>query len=169
MNITRENFIVRAASCAAGLFVLPRMAIASRPIQNPEKGPPLDPALVKEFVGAAHKDLAKVKSMLEARHDLLNAVNNLGGWDWEDAVGAAGHVGLPETANYLLDKGARLTICVAAMLGKIDIVRAAVSAFPYMKDAVGPHKISLLRHAFAGGENSREVAEYLKSIGAKEK
>ncbi len=37
-----------------------------------------------------------------------------------------------------------------------------------MKDAVGPHKISLVRHAKAGGENAKEVLEYLQSIGAKE-
>jgi hypothetical protein len=36
-----------------------------------------------------------------------------------------------------------------------------------MKNAVGPHNISLLRHARAGGEHARETAEWLESIGAK--
>jgi hypothetical protein len=106
--------------------------------------------------------------MLEEKPDLLNAVNNLGGWDWEDALGAAGHVGIPELAHFLLEKGARMTICVAAMLGKTEIVKSSIAYFPYMKDAVGPHKISLMRHAKAGGEASKEVANYLKSIGVKE-
>ncbi|MGZ8524474.1 MAG: hypothetical protein ACXWV1_08590, partial [Chitinophagaceae bacterium] len=110
----------------------------------------------------------KVKSMFQETPDLLNSVNNLGGWDWEDAIGAAGHVGIPELALYLLEKGARPTICVAAMLGKIDVVKAFISAYPQMKDAVGPHKISLVRHAKAGGENAKEVLEYLQSAGAKE-
>ena len=130
--------------------------------------PVADAELVKQFVGAAHKDPEKVKALLQETPGLLNAVNNLGGWDWEDAIGAAGHVGIPELATWLLDKGARPTICVAAMLGKMEVVKAYITAFPHMKDAVGPHKISLVRHAKAGGENAKEVLEYLQSIGAKE-
>ncbi|MBC7890551.1 MAG: ankyrin repeat domain-containing protein [Ferruginibacter sp.] len=128
----------------------------------------MDSELIKQFVGVAHKDPAKVKLLLEENADLLNCVNNLGGWDWEDAIGAAGHVGIPELATFLLDKGARPTICVAAMLGKIAVVKAYITAYPQMKDAVGPHKISLVRHAKAGGENAKEVLEYLTAIGAKE-
>ena len=117
-----------------------------------QHNPVADTELVKQFVGAAHKDPEKVKALLQETPGLLNAVNNLGGWDWEDAIGAAGHVGIPELATWLLDKGARPTICVAAMLGKMEVVKAYITAFPHMKDAVGPHKISLVRHAKAGGE-----------------
>lgn len=154
----RKDFI----SNAAGVIVLPAL------LSNRQTNPVTDTILVKEFVGAAHKDMEKVKTMLQETPDLLNSVNNLGGWDWEDAIGAAGHVGIPELAAFLLDKGARPTICVAAMLGKTEVVKAYIAAFPQMKDAVGPHKISLVRHARAGGENAREVLEYLGSIGAKE-
>jgi hypothetical protein len=165
--ITRKNFI-RSVSGLAGLITVPLIVTSQQPKPNPEKAPPLDPAHVKEFVGAAHKDFAKVKIMLQEKPDLLNAVNNLGGWDWEDALGAAGHVGIRDMALYLLEQGARPTICVAAMLGEIKIVKAYIKAFPAMKDAVGPHKISLVRHAKAGGEQAKEVLEYLKKIGAKE-
>lgn len=161
MNKTnRRNFILHSMG---GIVLLPAI------ISNPNSSPSLDRELVKQFVGAAHRDMQKVKTMLEETPDLLNSVNNLGAWDWEDAIGAAGHVGIPELALYLLEKGARPTICVAAMLGKIEVVKAYINAFPQMKDAVGPHKISLVRHAKAGGENAREVLEYLLSIGAKEK
>ncbi len=128
----------------------------------------IDIAMVKDFVGAAHKDIPKVKVMLEEHPELLNSVNNLGGWDWEDAIGAAGHVGIPELAVYLIERGARPTICVAAMLGKLDVVKAYIQANPQMKNAVGPHNISLVRHAKAGGENAREVLSYLTFIGARE-
>lgn len=167
--INRKNFLLKAASAASGILILPSL-LHSQQMQQPAstKGPPLDPALVKDFVGAAHKDFSKVKAMLEETPDLLNAVNNLGGWDWEDALGAAGHVGIPDEANFLLEKGGRLTLCVAAMLGKMEIVRPTIEAFPYMKNSVGPHNISLLRHAKAGGENAAEVVDYLVSIGAKE-
>ncbi|MGZ5218830.1 MAG: hypothetical protein ACXWC7_02095 [Chitinophagaceae bacterium] len=166
-TINRKNFILSSVGGAAGIILVPGFFSNNRHAFL-QKKPVLDTALVKEFVGAAHKDIEKVKSMFQETPDLLNSVNNLGGWDWEDAIGAAGHVGIPELALYLLEKGARPTICVAAMLGKIDVVKAFISAYPQMKDAVGPHKISLVRHAKAGGENAKEVLEYLQSAGAKE-
>lgn len=165
-TINRKNFMLKSVSGAAGIFLLP--GIFSRQQNFKFHKTVTDTELVKQFVGAAHKSPEKVKALLQETPDLLNAVNNLGGWDWEDAIGAAGHVGIPELATWLLNKGARPTICVAAMLGKIDVVKAYVTAFPHMKDAVGPHKISLVRHAKAGGENAKEVLEYLQSIGAKE-
>jgi hypothetical protein len=166
-SINRKNFIRHSVSSAAGILLVP--AIFSNPYESGLLHPqPPDPELVKQFVGAAHKDMERVKLMLQESPDLLNSVNNLGGWDWEDAIGAAGHVGIPDLALYLLEKGARPTICVAAMLGKTDVVKAYITAFPQMKDAVGPHKISLVRHAKAGGENAREVLDYLRSLGAKE-
>jgi hypothetical protein len=163
--INRKNFLISSVGGAAGISLFSGIFQSNGPGQN-RTG--LNTELVKQFVGAAHKDMEKVKSMLVETPDLLNSVNNLGGWDWEDAIGAAGHVGIPELASFLLDMGARPTICVAAMLGKIDVVKTYVKAFPYMKDAVGPHKISLVRHAKAGGDNAREVLEYLQSIRAKE-
>lgn len=166
-TVNRKNFILNSVSSAVGIILLPGIFSNNRQTFLQTR-PVLDITLVKEFVGAAHKDMEKVKLMLQETPDLLNSVNNLGGWDWEDAIGAAGHVGIPELARYLLDKGARPTICVAAMLGKIDVVKAFVTAYPQMKDAVGPHKISLVRHAKAGGENAKEVLEYLQSAGAKE-
>lgn len=162
---TRRKFLSVASLGASAAFVAPGILLTQG---KQEKGPPLDTALVKEFVSAAHKDIPKTKAMLEEKPDLLNSVNNLGAWDWEDAVGAAGHMGIPELAIFLLEKGARMTICVAAMLGKIEIVRPMIESFPYMKDAVGPHKISLFRHAKAGGDGALAVADYLKTIGAKE-
>ncbi len=166
-TINRKNFLLHSVSSTVGIILLPGIfnSMQQRFLQNE---PALDTELVKQFVGAAHKDIEKVKSMLQETPDLLNSVNNLGGWDWEDAIGAAGHVGIPELALYLLEKGARPTICVAAMLGKMDVVKTYITAFPHMKDAVGPHKISLVRHAKAGGKNAEEVLEFLQSIGAKE-
>jgi hypothetical protein len=167
-SISRKNFLLKSVTGGAGLILFPSLLKAQDPVKKMEKGPPLEITLVKEFVLQAHKDMDKVKTMLQEKPDLLNAVNNLGTWDWEDAVGAAGHVGYTELAEYLLSKGARMTICVAAMLGKTDIVKSTIKSFPYMKDAVGPHNISLIRHAKAGGENAKEVYQYLVSLGVKE-
>jgi len=168
-QLSRKDFILRSGLSVSGLILLPGIFTPQGNAQvNQEKGPPLDPLLVRDFVGAAHKDMAKVQALLEQTPDLLNSVHNLGGWDWEDALGASGHVGIPELAEFLLAKGARMTICVAAMLGKLSVVKSSIETFPYMKDAVGPHKISLMRHARAGGEPAREVLEYLKSLGLRE-
>lgn len=168
--ITRKNFILAAFTGTAGTLILPGIlnGQAAPAVAKPPKGDPLDKTLVKEFVTVAHKNFDKVKAMLEETPDLLNAVNNLGGWDWEDAIGAAGHVGHRELALYLLEQGARPTICVAAMLGELKLVKDFIKAFPHMKNAVGPHNISLVRHAKAGGEPAEKVLKYLLGIGAKE-
>jgi hypothetical protein len=169
--ISRSEFLHKGAVGAAGILLLPSLLYAQAsptPKAQQQKGPPLDKELVKEFVTVAHKDFGKVKLMLAETPDLLNASHNWSNWDWEDAIGAAGHMGLRDMAMFLLDQGARPTIHVAAMLGKIDVVKAYIKAYPQMKDAVGPHKISLFRHAKAGGENAKEVLEYLAFIGAKE-
>lgn len=167
LMFSRKKFLLSLTGVSA-LLVMPRLLISQTQQQPATKGPPLDKELVKQFVGVAHKDFEKMKAMLQETPDLLNSVNNLGGWDWEDAIGAAGHVGHREMTLHLLHQGARPTICVAAMLGELNLVKAFITSFPAMKDAVGPHKISILRHAKAGGEEAKAVVDYLVSIGAKE-
>lgn len=161
--MNRKLFLKTTLIGAAAGLALPTYSWA----QN-AKLPELDKDLVKSFVGAAHRDPDKVKTMLQETPDLLNAVNNLGGWDWEDAVGASGHVGDRALTLFLLEKGARMTICTAAMLGQVQVVKSLIKAFPYMKAAKGPHNISLLSHAKAGKENAEKVVAYLNSIGLKE-
>lgn len=171
MNIiTRKNFIISSVAGATGIVLLPQIVTGqqTQPPVKPQKGPPLDKELVKEFVTIAHNDFDKVKSMLQESPDLLNACHNWSDWDWEDAIGAAGHMGFREMALYLLGQGARPTICVAAMLGKLEVVKTFIKAFPQMKESVGPHKISLMTHAIKGGEHAKPVVEYLESIGIKE-
>ena len=95
----------------------------------------------------------------------LVAAIYLGGWDWEDAIGGAAHMGLRDMALYLLEQGARPTICVAAMLGNLEVVKTFIAAFPQMKESVGPHNISLWTHAIKGGDHAKPVVEYLASMG----
>lgn len=167
--LTRKKFIITTVTSSAGIMLLPQIVTAQQvPPAKPQKGPPLDKELVKEFVIAGHKDLDKVKIMLKENPDLLNASFDWKDWDWEDAIGGAGHMGFREMAIYLLEQGARPTICVAAMLGYLDVVKAFITAFPQMKDSVGPHKISLMAHAEKGGKHAKKVVKYLKSVGIKE-
>lgn len=126
--------------------------------------PALEAMLVQEFVGNAHGNFARVKELLEQEPALVNATWDWGGGDFETALGAASHMGNKQIANYLLEHGARLDIFAAAMLGKLEVVKAALDAYPEMVNTPGPHGIPLDVHAEAGGEDAKLVLEYLNSF-----
>jgi hypothetical protein len=129
--------------------------------------PPLDPDLVQSFVANAHGDLETVRTLLETEPALVNAAWDWGGGDWETALGAAAHMGRRDIALFLLERGARLDLFAAAMLGETEVVRSVLDAFPNARDAKGPHGIPLLEHATAGGEQAREVVQLLEvPVGA---
>ena len=104
--------------------------------------------------------------MLSAEPRLANAAWDWGGGDWESALGAAAHMGRRDIAEYLLACGARLDVFSAAMLGRLEIVRAMLDDNPALRAAPGPHGISLLAHAQAGGEEAAEVAALIESSDA---
>jgi hypothetical protein len=124
----------------------------------------LEAKLVQEFVGNAHGDLNRVRELLAQESGLINATWDWGGGDFETALGAASHMGRRDIAEFLLEHGARLDIFAAAMLGKLDIVKAALTAYPDAIKSPGPHGIPLVAHAQAGGEEAISVLEYLKSL-----
>jgi hypothetical protein len=124
----------------------------------------IDPALVRDFVAKSHGDLDYVKAAIEREPALVNASWDWGGGDWETGLGAAAHVGRKDIAQFLLDHGARLDLFAAAMLGKLEIVRAVVEAFPGARQVRGPHGIPLLDHAKVGGEEAQAVVEFLERL-----
>jgi len=128
-----------------------------------DKTPALNPELVCEFVAKAHGDLPRVKELLDQEPALLNACWDWGGGDWETALGAAAHMGRADIATYLIDKGARLDIFAAAMLGKLDVVQAIAALQPNALTAPGPHGIPLIVHAQKGGDAAAAVVDFLKS------
>ena len=127
-----------------------------------EKPPPIDSELVAEFVLMAHGDLGVVKQLLEREPAIVNAAWDWGGGDWETALGAAAHVGRRDIAEHLLEHGARMDVFAAAMLGETAIVRAMLDAQPDLHNARGPHGITLMAHAEAGGEQAQQVLELLQ-------
>lgn len=129
-----------------------------------ERMPALKINLVQEFVAVAHTDLNRVKEMLAQEPGLVNATWDWGGGDFETALGAAAHMGARDIAEFLLERSARLDIFAAAMLGKLDIIKAALAAFPDAIKTPGPHGIPLIAHAQAGGEDAKSVLEYLQSL-----
>ncbi len=120
--------------------------------------------MVNEFVAQAHGDLNRVKELLAEEPMLINAAWDWGGGDWETALGAAAHMGRKDIAQYLLENGARIDIFAGAMLGRIEIVRETIKAFPGTLNVPGPHGIPLIAHAKAGGDESTEVVKYLQSL-----
>jgi hypothetical protein len=128
-----------------------------------ERSPALAPELVNEFVLKAHGDLEVVKRLLEEEPALLNAAWDWGGGDWETGLGAAAHVGRRDIALYLLERGARMDVFAAAMLGEVEVVRAMLEAQPPLRDSHGPHGIPLVAHAEAGGEEARKVLDLLQA------
>jgi hypothetical protein len=59
-----------------------------------------------------------------------------------------------------------MNIFCAAILGRLDVVKAILSVYPELKTSKGPHGLQLLHHAAKGGAEAARVLEYLKSIGA---
>ena len=133
---------------------------------NDEKPAPIDKELVGEFVLKAHGDLDFVRQAVEREPAVVNAAWDWGGGDWETGLGAASHVGRRDIADYLLEHGARKDVFAAAMLGEVDVVRAMLDAQPDLRDARGPHGISLRAHAEAGGEQAGGVLDLLHGAAA---
>jgi len=159
-SINRKKFLSLSLLGSAGIFVSNQIGAQQ---QKPD---PVDRELVRQFVIAGHNDLEKVKQLLQQQPGLLNACWDWGGGDFETALEGAGHMGRKDIAEYLLGNGARMNIFCAAMLGRLDIVKTTLTAYPNLKASKGPHGLQLLHHARKGGENALTVLDYLTSIGA---
>jgi len=124
---------------------------------------PLDE--VEATVRFAHFDLARVKKLVGRRPELAKASWDWGFGDWETPLGAASHTGQREIAEYLLKHGARPSIFTFAMLGSVEAVRGMIEARPGVQQVRGPHGITLLAHAKAGGADAADVVQYLEQLG----
>ena len=164
-SLTRRSFF---AACS--LAAVPSIAKASAPPDVPSSFPTQNPDLVREMVGVAHGNIARVKELVGRQPTLAKASWDWAFGDWESALGAASHVGNREIAEFLIANGARPSIFSAAMLGQLDVVKAFVAASPGIQRTKGPHSITLLSHAKAGGPRAQAVADYLATIeGADER
>jgi len=131
----------------------------------PDSFPTQSPDLAREMVGVSHGNLSRVNELLALHPNLSNAAWDWGFGDWESALGAASHMGNVEIAYALLAHGARPSIYSAAMLGQLAVVKAFVEASPGVQSTPGPHGITLLAHARAGGEAAKPVYDYLVALG----
>jgi len=170
-DLSRRDFLGLAS--LAGLGAMSAPATAAEPPPKPPPPPPSvsdefptqPPALAREMVGVSHGNLARVNELLTLHPTLANAAWDWGFGDWESALGAASHMGHVEIARALLAKGARPSIFSAAMLGQLAVVKAFVEASPGVQGIPGPHGITLLAHARAGGDRAKPVVDYLATTG----
>jgi len=181
---TRKQFLIGSGAAAVGLFC-GRGLLQAQPgtspsalapsttpesadnvLDFPEHHPQFDRARVKRFVIAGHGNLAAVKAMLAEEANLINGTIDWGNGDFETALGGASHMGRRDIADYLLEHNARMDVFAATMLGKLDIVKAAVAAFPNIVHVPGPHGIPLIVHAEKGGPAAKDVLEFLQPLAS---
>lgn len=163
LSVTRRAFVIGApALCAAGAAAV--SAGAGPDPAPPDHYPQQDPDLVRKAVGFSHGNIDGLRELLQAQPELAKASWDWGFGDWETCLGAASHTGRVAIAELLFEHGARPTIFSATMLGHLDVVKAFVAAQPGIQRTLGPHGITLLAHARAGGERAAPVAAYLDSL-----
>jgi ankyrin repeat protein len=116
--------------------------------------------LVNEFVIAAHHDLPRVQEMLAADPALLNESA-----EWmETAVQAASHVNRTDIINFLLNEGAPMDICTAAVLGMEDDVASLLIEFPDLVQSTGAHELPVVYFPAIAGHIS--ILSLLITTGA---
>ena len=161
MTVPRRTFLTATALVP----LTSALPFAQAPTAPPAAFPAHDADLAREIVSVSHGNAARVRELLSGRPALANASWDWGYGDWESALGAASHVGNQEIARLLLAAGARPSIFSAAMLGHLDTVKAFVLASPGIQKTRGPHGLTLLSHARAGGAAAADVVTYLESVG----
>ena len=128
------------------------------------KRPQVNRLLVQDFVIYAHDNLPMTRKLLEKEPALVNAAVDWGAGDWETGLGGASHMGRRDIVSFLLERGARIDIFCAAMLGQLDAVKAFLTLEPKLIDARGPHGFNLHFHAQVGGKEAEPVLDYLQSV-----
>lgn len=184
-GLSRRGFLISAPGACAAVGILgtgsmmstSRAAAAAASAASEAGGEPAasavgpefprqKPEWVREMVGVCHRDVDRARALLDEHPALVNATWDWGFGDWETALGAAAHTGRRNIAELLLERGARLDIFAAAMLGQTDTVKAMIAAQPGIQRNPGPHGITLLAHARAGGAEAAATLEYLESLGS---
>ncbi|MDT0608141.1 hypothetical protein [Croceitalea rosinachiae] len=161
----RKGFIKKGVVGSLGLGLVPTLSFGV----NQTEPEPYKTELVKEFVLAGHFNLDKVRNMLNDYPNLIYSRYDWGNGDFEEAIEGAGHKGNKEVANYLIQKGARVNLFVLTMLGRTSLVKPTLEAYPNLIFAKGAHGLTLLHHAEVGGDDSKELYDYLLEKGMTEK
>ena len=122
------------------------------------KKPQINRLFVQDFVIYAHSELDMVKKLLDREPALLNATMDWGQGDWESGLGGASHMGRRDIVEYLLDRGARIDIFCAAMMGRLDAVKSFLTLRAQADRRQGPAWIHASLPRPGGRQGSRARA-----------
>lgn len=128
------------------------------------KKPQLNRTMLEDFIIYAHSDLEMTKKLLDREPMLINGFMDWGAGDWESALGGASHMGRHDIVSLLLERGARIDIFCATMMGQFEAVKAFLTLQPKLIDARGPHGFSLHFHAQLAGKEADKMVAYLQTI-----
>ncbi len=159
----RRQFFV-GATVVAGAASIQRDVLALP--QGSDEPSKVDATLIGQFVAKSHGDMDTIQALIKKEPELVHASWDWGGGDFESGLNAASHVGRRDIAEYLLERGARLDVAAAVMLGMTGVVREMMKVQPKLHEVVGAHNIPMLSHAILGKEPADEVFQSLLSAGA---
>ncbi|MBX3119145.1 MAG: hypothetical protein KF784_08780 [Fimbriimonadaceae bacterium] len=128
------------------------------------KRPQINRQLIQDFIIYAHSDLDMTKKLLDKEPMLINGFIDWGGGDWESGLGGASHMGRHDIVEVFLERGARIDIFTAAMMGQLEAVKAFLTLQPKLIDARGPHGFNLHFHGQLAGKKADEMVAYLQSV-----
>lgn len=120
--------------------------------------------MLQDFVIYAHSDLEMTKKLLDKEPMLINGLMDWGAGDWESGLGGASHMGRRDIVEALLERGARIDIFTAAMMGQLEAVKSFLTLQPKLIDARGPHGFSLHFHGQLAGKDADKMVDYLQSV-----
>ena len=128
----------------------------------------LPQGIIDEFINISHGHLGdhgftQIKEMVDKYPELVHAVNSQGD---ETAIGAAAHMGERKIVQFLLEKGAKLDITTAAMMGWRDKVADFLNNDSSQATAKGAHGYALLYFVAQGGDT--EMADMVLKHGGGE-
>ena len=128
------------------------------------KKPQLNRTMVEDFVIYAHSDIEMTKKLLDREPLLINGFMDWGAGDWESGLGGASHMGRHDIVELLLERGARIDIFCATMMGQLEAVKSFLTLQPKLIDSRGPHGFTLHFHAQLAGPKADEMVAYLQSV-----
>jgi uncharacterized protein len=117
--------------------------------------------VVNQFASVAHADFEKVKSLYKDYPALLNTRAS---WD-ESAIEAGAHMGRLDIVSFLADAGFAISTCTAALLGREDMVRTAITADRRVVQERGAHDLPILAYTVFANEQTA-IAGHLLKAGA---
>jgi len=140
-------------------LVLAQNTAAARPA-------PIDLDLVKDWIGKAHqRKIEPMTELLTREPGLIQSSWDWGSGDWESAMQAAAHTGSRDMALFLIDRGARVDLFAATMLGELGLLKTSIETFSGAIHVRGAHGIPLLSHAVAGETPARKIVDFLLARG----